>query len=215
MLINKNKQILWVYASNFFAQVAYAAFASFLVYWQGVRWKMLPQGSGFVLTGIGISMVITQILFGGLTKKFGDKRIVIGGCTLRGIALVLMVVTQKQAIMITFCVFVGVSGALIQPCMSSLVSQFGTREDFGTLQGLNQAAGALARSITPLIGGVLADINYNYPFTYIGAVTMGMSTLLMIPLVVPTALTSAIASNSVNAEPIGNDLGYETYPEDE
>jgi MFS family permease len=184
-LLKKNPSLLWVYLSFFMSQIGYTAFASFLVLYLHHEWQLGPRSAGLVLMAFGSCMVVTQIFLGALVKRIGEKRIVSAGCFLRGLALIAMVLAGTQPLMITMIMAIAVSGSLIQPCLSAMVSFYGTPEDFGILQGTNQAGGAVARAFTPLLCGVIYDINRNYPFSVVGATAMFVACLAVLPANIP------------------------------
>lgn len=178
--------IIFVFVCYFCAQIGYTAFASYLVIWAGVTYGMTPSSIGWLFTGFGAAMTLAQILLSGpCSNKVGDKWTTFIGSALRGGSLLMMVWVPTEALFITAVMLIAVSGSLIQPCLSSLITRFGTRHTYGVLQGTFQALGALSRTVTPLVCGVLYDINIDWPFTWMGAASMFLGAAVIVFLRVP------------------------------
>ena len=174
----------------------------------------------FVLIGI-ISVIVQGGLIGPLTKRFGERRLVIVGFGLLGIGLVLNSLAPQQGVpwysqeaivaeleqqsttteqitqldllppqdnlgiaSLSFFIIglipLIIGASLIQPSVSSLITQRVSPTEVGSILGLNAALLSLANVLGPLWGGAAFDfIAPAAPFM-IGGVVM----LLLVPLAV-------------------------------
>jgi len=103
----------------------------------------------FVITSI-IGIIVQGVLIGRITDRFGEGRVAIAGfvIAIAGYAVVPYVGTIPA--LIGMAILWALSGALIRPSMSALISQTAPGELRGTLFGVNDSLSNLAFIIAPL-----------------------------------------------------------------
>ncbi len=132
---------------------------------------------------IGIIMVIVQGgLIGPLTRKFHERGVAQAGLLFTALGMLALPFTPlgSYAMLISCIGMVATGQALLSPTLSSTLSRRTASTEQGAVLGLSQSASALARTLGPLIAGMLYEgINENWPF-WIGGVLMLGAWLLAI-----------------------------------
>ncbi|OIN65757.1 MFS transporter [Exiguobacterium sp. KRL4] len=110
--------------------------------------------------------VIVQVgLFERLTRWFGEIRLIrysLIGSTL--LVLVMTYVTSYLAIiLVTTVVFVGFD--LMRPAVTTYLSKIAGNEQ-GFVGGMNSMFTSIGNILGPIIGGILFDVDLNYPFYF-------------------------------------------------
>jgi MFS family permease len=80
--------------------------------------------------------------------------------------------------------FIAVGNGILNPCLSSLISQAAGKSNRGTVLGAQQGIGSLARIIAPPINNYLVGVNSGIPFTASGClmgIALGLSVRLRQP----------------------------------
>jgi DHA1 family tetracycline resistance protein-like MFS transporter len=122
--------------------------------------------SGYMFTYFGICSVIIQGgLVGKLLKIFSETKLLGYGaaCLTLGLGLLPFMPNIVSLCLVSFIIFLG--NGVLNPCITSLVSQRANENQTGVTLGVSQSLGSLARIIGPLWGGYIFYIGgYYYPF---------------------------------------------------
>lgn len=143
------------------------------------------QNGSLILSLVGVVGVIMQ---GGLvpklTPKFGEVRLLRFGfiCMAPAIALVPFSPLWLPAILVV--ILLGIGNGLAQPSLSSLVSRSAPKEIQGGIFGVNQALGALARLVGPIISSPLFAYKPSAPYI-VGALVILFPTFAAFRLSTP------------------------------
>lgn len=143
-----------------------AAFESFFSLFVDHKFAFTPQDIAIAITGGAIVGAIAQVvLFDRLTQKMGEINVIRLSLVLSAVLVFLMtVVNSYWAIMaVTFTVFVGFD--LIRPAATSYLSKIAGNEQ-GFVGGMNSMFTSIANVAGPIIGGILFDIDINYPYYF-------------------------------------------------
>ncbi|MFE7150141.1 MFS transporter, partial [Heyndrickxia sporothermodurans] len=137
-----------------------------------------PKDIAIVVSGGGIFGAVFQIgLFDRLTNWLGEIRL-IRYCLIFSAILVFLVTivnTYFTILIVTVTVFVGFD--LMRPAVTTYLSKIAGDEQ-GFVGGMNSMFTSIGNVIGPIMGGMLFDINLNYPFyfaTVLLAVGIGIS----------------------------------------
>jgi len=111
----------------------------------------------FALVGV-VSTVMQGALTGRLSKRFGERALLIAGLFISSCALLLIPIGAQlgrwSTILPTFGLL-AVGAGLTSPSVNSLISRSAPPDRQGATLGVAQSAGSLARVVGPLLGGVL------------------------------------------------------------
>lgn len=123
-----------------------------------------PAEVGLLLTFVGlVSAIVQGLLTGPFTKRFGEVRIIKTALVCSAIGFGLMLLAKSIMILIPTMGFFILSNAMLNPSVSSLISQRTTSQQ-GIAMGLNNSFQSLGRMTGPLWAGFVFDINLRLPY---------------------------------------------------
>lgn len=155
----------------FIASFGLAAFESFFSLFVDHKFQFKPSDIAIVITGGAIFGAVSQvILFDRLTRIWGEIKLIRYSLILSGALVFLMTVVHSYfaILLVTFLVFVGFD--LFRPAVTSYLSNIAGNEQ-GFVGGMNSMFTSLANISGPIIGGILFDININYPYYFATVIT--------------------------------------------
>jgi MFS family permease len=114
-----------------------------------------PRANMWMFVYVGLLMALVQ---GGairrLAPRFGERRLVLIGLCLPMPGFVLIGTTYSSAQLYLGLTFMALGSSLAMPSLSSLASRYAPAERQGLALGGLRSAGALARAVGPLLGGL-------------------------------------------------------------
>jgi len=166
--------------TGFVYMIAFAMFETIYPLWGADILQLGPQGIGFTLLYIGIISVIIQGgAIGPLSKKFGEHRLVLTALLLVGIGLLTLAYASHIWSALVSLTLIAMGGSLFNPSISSLVSKSAEATEQGAVMGVYQGAGSLARVISPITAGLLADF-WGFGAPYVIGALLIVPTIIMI-----------------------------------
>ncbi|RBP92950.1 DHA1 family multidrug resistance protein-like MFS transporter [Cytobacillus firmus] len=150
----------------FIASFGLAAFESFFSLFVDHKFAFKPSDIAIVITGGAIFGAISQILlFDRLTRIWGEIKLIRYSLILSSLLVFLMTVVHSYfaILLVTFIVFVGFD--LFRPAVTSYLSNIAGNEQ-GFVGGMNSMFTSLANISGPIIGGMMFDIDINYPYYF-------------------------------------------------
>lgn len=154
-----------------------AAFESLFSLFVDHKFAFTPSDIAIIITGSGIVGALAQlILFDWLTKKMGEINVIRYSLILSAVLTFAMtIVSHYFAILfVTFFIFVGFD--LIRPAVTSYLSKIAGNEQ-GFVGGMNSMFTSLGNIFGPILGGVLFDVNLNYPY-YFATIVLVLGVIL-------------------------------------
>src|SRR3954471_8474820 len=116
----------------------------------------LVRRVGYLFGFIGIIQVALQGgLVGRLARAFGERRLLLTGCSLTALALATLPAAASWAGIYACAFGLACGHGLSQPSIASLISRAAPAETQGGTLGVSQSAASLARVIGPALGGAL------------------------------------------------------------
>lgn len=161
----------------FIASFGLAAFESFFSLFVDHKFQFTPSDIAIVITGGAIFGAISQVLlFDRLTRIWGEIKLIRYSLILSGLLVYLMTVVHSYfaILLVTFIVFVGFD--LFRPAVTSYLSNIAGNEQ-GFVGGMNSMFTSLANITGPIIGGILFDIDINYPY-YFATIVLALGIIL-------------------------------------
>lgn len=160
----------------FFVQaVAFANLETTIALLSTDRYHMTPEETGYLFGYMGIMIAVVQ---GGLVRKlvprFGEQKLLVIGSTLTGLSMLMIGVSQLLGLLILALGVIALGQGMVNPSISSLISRQAPANQQGTVLGISQAAGSLARVIGPAVGGFLYafdKLHRSLPY-YVGGTLM-------------------------------------------
>lgn len=151
------------------------------------RFDWQARELGWVFTYIGVIVVIVQGgVVGQLAKRVSDRSIAIIGAAAMSLGLILLPFQLHTKALLVALGVLSFGQALVSPSLNSLLSKSTSADRQGSVLGLGQSAGAIARALFPLAAGALYDVNMALPY-----VLSGVLALLTLPMLFRGALGRA------------------------
>ena len=127
-----------------------------LVFLAVERLAYTPRQNAWMFVFVGLVIALVQ---GGVVRRLaperGEKRLVLVGLTLLVPGFLLLAWAQTAPVLYAGLFLMAVGSALAMPCLSALASRYAPAQRQGLVLGHFRSAGALARAVGPLAGGVL------------------------------------------------------------
>ena len=115
------------------------------------------EGQAYVYNGYLLSLSSLLILAGGLTDRYGRKRMFSLGVAGFGVTSALCAAAPTLETLVLFRVLQGAAGALLVPGALSLITTTFTGEEQGRAFGIWSGASAAVGILGPFVGGVFVD----------------------------------------------------------
>jgi multidrug resistance protein len=129
--------------------------------------------TSFIFAFIGVIMIVVQgVLVRRYAPRVGERRLVIAGTGLMAIGFFVQSFADTLPLLLLAVAIVSIGNGLNTPSLSSLVSRAASGREQGGVLGVNQAAGALARIIGPLVGTFALGFGDGAPYMTGGAVLL-------------------------------------------
>ena len=154
-----------------------AAFESFFSLFVDHKFGFTPKDIAIVITGSAIIGALAQVLlFDRLAQKWGEIKLIRYCLALSAILVFLMTYVSAyfSILLVTCIVFIGFD--LFRPAVTSYLSKIAGNEQ-GFVGGMNSMFTSLANILGPIIGGILFDIDVNYPY-YFATIVLVFGVLL-------------------------------------
>jgi MFS transporter, DHA1 family, multidrug resistance protein len=161
----------------FIASFGLAAFESFFSLFVDHKFQFTPSDIAIVITGGAIFGAVAQVIFfDKLTRIWGEIKLIRYSLLLSALLVYLMTVVHSYAsiLIVTFIVFVGFD--IFRPAVTSYLSNIAGNEQ-GFVGGMNSMFTSLANISGPILGGILFDIDINYPY-YFAAVILSLGIVI-------------------------------------
>ena len=108
---------------------------------------------GLLFAYIGVIVVVVQGgLIGRLTRRFGEKALLVAGVALQAVALAALPYAGTVTGLLVATAPLAVGSGLAQPSLSSLLSRFARADEQGGTLGIGESAAAFGRIIGPEAG---------------------------------------------------------------
>lgn len=143
-----------------------ASFESLFSLFADHKFEFTPKDIAIMITGGALIGAIAQVaLFDQLTKWFGEIRLIRYSLILSTVLVFLMTIVNSYftILLVTWTVFIGFD--LMRPAVTTYLSSIAGNEQ-GFVGGMNSMFTSLGNVFGPIIGGILFDIDLNYPFYF-------------------------------------------------
>jgi len=138
--------------------------------------------SKMLLTTPAFAFAISALFIGYLLDKIGRKPVLISSLVIYIVAGSLGFYVHNLYIILVGRIFIGIAAAGIMNSTLTLIADYyhGTKRD--RVLGFQVAAGALGAVVYTILGGVLSDVNWNYPFLiFFLPVVLVPTTIFLLP----------------------------------
>lgn len=167
-----------------------ASFESLFALFVDHKFGFTASDIAIMITGGAIVGAITQVvLFDRFTRWFGEIRLIRYSLILSTSLVFLMTFVNSYVaiLLVTVTVFVGFD--LMRPAVTTYLSKIAGNEQ-GFVGGMNSMFTSIGNVFGPIIGGMLFDIDVNYPF-YFATVALAIGIALTIAWKAPAHLKAS------------------------
>jgi len=148
------------------SQFGLAAFESLFALFVDHKFGFTSKDIAIMISGGGIIGAIVQVtLFNHFTKWWGEIRLIRYSLILSTILVFLITIVNSYftILLVTITVFLGFD--LMRPAVTTYLSRIAGNEQ-GFVGGMNSMFTSIGNVFGPIIGGMLFDIDLNYPFYF-------------------------------------------------
>ncbi|MCB1054404.1 MAG: MFS transporter [Acidobacteria bacterium] len=152
--LGKGPQVFGILGVIFLVILSFSAMESMLALFCEDRFGFGAKETGFLLVFIGI--VITAIqggLIGKLSRRFGERRLILAGIGLKVVGLVVLTEAGSLPILLAAAAILATGAGIYTPSIPTLISRLTASDRQGATLGLTRAPSSLARAVGPFFGG--------------------------------------------------------------
>lgn len=161
----------------FIASFGLAAFDSLFSLFVDHKFGFTPKDIAIIITGGGIVGAIAQVfLFSPLTKRLGEVKLIRYSFIFSAILVYVTTVVHAYMSILLATIFIFVGFDLMRPAVTSYLSKVAGDEQ-GFVSGMNSTFTSIGNVFGPIVGGILFDIDLDYPF-YFAAIALMVGIVL-------------------------------------
>lgn len=143
-----------------------------------------PEKTGLLLAFFTLPGILLTPVFGLLADKFGRKKVLIFSLFLMGVAGLLCGFTKDFNILLSLRVLQGVGSSSLGALNIALIGDIYKEELMPKVLGYNNAVLNIGTGVFPIIGGALAQFNWQYVF-YLNGFAIVLAFILLFNLKEP------------------------------
>jgi DHA1 family tetracycline resistance protein-like MFS transporter len=135
---------------------AFTLFTANFALWAQYQLRMSDQATSYVLTYVGIIIVLVQgVAIGRLTSLFSETRLILSGAILLAATLAAWAFVPNLALLLVVATPLPLAGGVLNTVTNSAITKSVYREEVGGALGLSASLDSLARVIAPAIAGFM------------------------------------------------------------
>jgi len=141
---------------RFFYGLAFAIFQTIFPLYALYRFNLDARSTGFVLTYVGILVVIVQgFLVGWLASRYDEYRLIFLATVIMGLSLFTWAIVPNVAALLVVLAPLAFAAGILNTLLNSTLSKAVYVEEVGGTLGLSASLESLTRVISPSVGGYL------------------------------------------------------------
>ncbi len=142
--------------TQFFYSLAFTLFETVFSLFALERLGLDARTTSFVLTYVGILVVLVQGVFIRLlVQRFTDKQLVFGGSALLACSLLAWALTPSLGVLLVVLAPLALASGVLRVAVNTALTRSVWPEEVGGTLGLSAALSSLTRVIAPTVGGLL------------------------------------------------------------
>ena len=167
----------------FITVTAFAGMETTFALWANSAFGWGPREVGYNFLYVGLVLVAVQGgLIGRLSQRLGEARLVLAGAGMIALGLALLPVALALWRLLIVNTLLALGMGLLNPSLTSLISQQADADERGGVLGVSQSASSLARILGPVVAGPLFEFWGRGAPYYVGAVVMALVVALALRL---------------------------------
>lgn len=125
-----------------------------------------------------VGLIAQGVLIGWLSRKLGDRRLLVGSYVLQGVGLALTPFAPELLVIFGASFLFALGNSLANPTVGGLCSDAVSASKHGEMFGVLQSARGVGFAIGPLVGGILFDIAPSLPYIFAGMVCLAAAAIV-------------------------------------
>ncbi len=174
------RRLLLIY---FMTLLAFSAMETTYAFLANERYGISAEHVFYVFAYIGLLVTIVQGgLVGPMTRRFGERRLLVLGLALQAVSLALLTVASGLTGLLVATAPLAIGNGFSSPATTSLLSRMSREDDQGGTLGIGQSAAAFGRILGPETGTfTFSRISPGFPYLG-GAALMAAAALIGVTL---------------------------------
>lgn len=147
-----------VFLTFFLIILAFSGMETTVTLYGRDRFNFTARDLGYFFGFMGV--IVAAIQGGGigaLSKRFGERRLVLAGAASLALGFALVPAVDNPRLLYFVAIFIALGQGVSYPSLSSLTTRTSSGGDHGSMLGIQASIGSLARIIGPLLAGVVYD----------------------------------------------------------
>jgi len=146
----------------------FALFAERRFTWHDVPFG--PREVGFMYAYAGfLGLILQGGLIGRLTKKYGEKKLILTGFMAAAVGYVMLGLTFRFGFLIIVTMITSYGTGVLRPAITSLITRAASRREQGVVLGLTQSVTSVAQIFCPLLAGALIGRSHLMAWSFCAA----------------------------------------------
>ena len=182
-IVARDPLLLRLFVIAFVGIAAFASVEAVFGLWtrNAFAWTSHEVGLTFLAVG-GTGLFVQAVMIGPLVKRFGERRVIVGGLIVLGLAILLIPILHHPAATVAMMGLLMAGHSLVFPNAGALVSRSTPPDRQGSVMGLNMASNAVARIVAPPFFGWIFSLAVDAPY-YICALLIFVALAVAVQLV--------------------------------
>lgn len=179
----KNRSVLFIALASGIRSMTQNGLMTFLPLYLAIELSLSPFIVGLLITVMQAGGLIAAPIVGKISDKTDRKKIIYSGMTMTSILVIAVILIQIQWLLIGTMAVLGFFLYSLRPVMQAWIMSITKEKMAGTTTSLLFTTQSILASLSPLIGGALAD-KYGFQATFYfiaGIILLGNLVLLFIP----------------------------------
>ncbi len=193
--------------TRFFFGLGFSTFQTIFPLYSQYHLGLTVQVTGFVLTYVGVLVVLVQALgIGWLTVRYSESSLIFGATVLMAGSLLAWAFVPNLSLLLVVLAPVALAGGTNNTIINGHLSKAVSPEEFGGTLGLSTSLESLTRALAPSIGGaLLGQLGTWAPGVFSGLVLAGLVPYVWRRITVPhlgSRIPSRIEERSSDASEV-------------
>lgn len=164
--------------TQFLFSLAFTIFETTFALFAQKRLALDARSTSFVLTYVGILVVLVQgVGIRLLVRRFSDRQLIFGGSALLALSLLAWALTPSLGVLLVVLVPLSLASGVLRVSINAVLTRSVWPEEVGGTLGLSASLSSLTRIISPTVGGFLLG--------RIGAFAPGVLAALLMAWLIP------------------------------
>jgi MFS family permease len=165
VLVAGDQLLLRLFVIAFIGIAAFSSVEAVFGLWtrDAFAWTSHEVGLTFLAVG-GTGLVVQAFMIGPLVKRFGERRVIVGGLVVLALAIVLIPLLRNPGATVVLMGLLMAGHSLVFPNAGALVSRTAPQDRQGSVMGLNMASNAVSRIVAPPLFGWIFSLSTDAPF---------------------------------------------------